>query len=387
MHRKRTLTQRSSKHAPRLDESSSDHGPTSLAPGDLAVTGRSCPLVDLTELPADVAQDMIDRGANVKLLTCHGELVDRFDARHLLDSLPAVDGGQVDDISDHVDAIYETKPRACVPADDVPVAVLERERYWALTADQFDDSHCSEGEPDDLTSDVRTDSDSSSTDESEVNVTASFPNKRSRIGPSPPPVAASSTITAPSGPPRPPSDIKVAEIIRRTASFIRTHSNPPLAEQVLLAKQGTNPQFAFLHASDPNHSYYQSLIIRRNADDELMEVIKATAKAVARQGDAMVQMLLERNRGDPRFAFLSPWHRLHTTFRAYVSKEEQEMAAAAAGSRRQQGLQEIKPEEQVGVQQTGDTAQVGKVKVQTVVKSSAWGANGLVAYSSDEDED
>jgi hypothetical protein len=233
-------------------------------------------------------------------------LLDRFDARNLMDFL---DGTREGD--------YE-------PTDDEERAEIEKERYRDLNEEEEED----EG-----------------------------PNKRGTaigfnylansdlppIRPGPQPVRTPSPEPAP--PPKPTT--KQLEIILKTASFLASSANPQQAEILIQAKQASNPDFSFLNARDPLHAEFRKRIamarlgVGYDSDSDNEEpneedpeqkkkyaLIEDIARTVAGT-PTLEPLLLSKQASDPRFSFLNPEDQEHGTFRARVAKAKADAVTLA----------------------------------------------------------
>ncbi|KND03515.1 uncharacterized protein SPPG_00996 [Spizellomyces punctatus DAOM BR117] len=168
-----------------------------------------------------------------------------------------------------------------------------------------------------------------------------------------------------------PSNQRIADIIEKTATFINNSTNPQM-EVLIQAKQATNPDFGFLHMQHSLHPYYKHVrsVLKSglagltaygsdsDSDDEeqqvhqpedapatpdlstapltwtafrggglpqaamsipppdLQTIIDKMASFVARNGPSFEAKVKEKNRGDPRFAFLLPWNEFHMYYKS-----------------------------------------------------------------------
>ncbi|KAI9183017.1 SF3a splicing factor complex subunit [Blastocladiella emersonii ATCC 22665] len=348
-----------------------------LSDARLSVSGTRVPIREVSERSRALIGDGDAVGDEEELTEWHGERVDRYDVRHLLNG-PHEVGGRGAGVEEE-DA-------------DVSDEELDDERYRDLAADDGD------GEPDvSPTSRARADSENGDGDDAEVLRPPSKRQRRDRE-----PNAPHNEIHFDYSlldPDVKPSDPQLVAILHKTAAVIARQPDPRLAETTIAGKQATDPRFAFLRAAGPGHGYFRKVVAamldgtwvepapepapeaepepvpqpqpRAQGPTIDMSAIKATARAVARAGPGLEARLRERQGRDPRFAFLNPWHPMYTSFRALVQSNAVAPAPAVADA----SLEQEDQAPAVVVDQPPRPTRPPAAKP------------GLVAYASSDDDD
>ncbi|KAI8576202.1 hypothetical protein K450DRAFT_258085 [Umbelopsis ramanniana AG] len=153
-----------------------------------------------------------------------------------------------------------------------------------------------------------------------------------------------------------PKTQKQVDIIEKTAKFIASSSTDASHMEITIqAKQASNPLFAFLHKDNKLYKFYRHILWLSNsglsgygssdsdtdADEEknnesndniedvtksyeqpnnvdIYEAIEKTAAFVAKAGPSLESKIKEKNLGNPKFAFLQPWNEHHAYYRTRV---------------------------------------------------------------------
>ncbi|PIO76298.1 surp module [Teladorsagia circumcincta] len=102
--------------------------------------------------------------------------------------------------------------------------------------------------------------------------------------------------------PRPPQDEDLRNAIERLAVFVA--KNGPDFEKMTMEKQEGNPKFAFLYGG-PYNEYYRYCVEREvQKNEDLRNAIERLAVFVAKNGPDFEKMTMEKQEGNPKFAFL-----------------------------------------------------------------------------------
>ncbi|KAG2187607.1 hypothetical protein INT44_005296 [Umbelopsis vinacea] len=154
-----------------------------------------------------------------------------------------------------------------------------------------------------------------------------------------------------------PKTQKQVDIIEKTAKFIASSSTEAVQMEITIqAKQASNPLFAFLHKDNRLYKFYRHILWLSNSGlsgygssdsdsdaeeekkqesndkiedtaksteqpnhDDIYEAIEKTAAFVAKAGPSLESKIKEKHLGNPKFAFLQPWNEHHAYYRSRVA--------------------------------------------------------------------
>ncbi|TPX35047.1 hypothetical protein SmJEL517_g02397 [Synchytrium microbalum] len=322
---------------------------------ELLVFGYEAHLFRDDDVAASIETDRLQKWKN------RGDLMDRFDVRHLIDNERDLDGGDYIPLS----------PKA---RDEE--ALAEEERWTDLPVEEDEEGESDEGEG----------------GREGNNIKSKYPAPQyippppleEPIQPPPPPPPPDGTIVKLKVPAKqgmlPPPTQQLADIIEKTAKIVHDSGKPQL-EIVIKTRQAGRPEFGFMESGHYLFPYYTHVknmmklgLAGYTSDDEdeeeeeetneddkavneskeeanvdgqeqqrdttpaateyvdleahqqsqvedaiIMDVLEKTANAVARNPE-LESLLKQKNAGDSRFAFLLPWSSLNPIYAARVKQ-------------------------------------------------------------------